>query len=167
MTDKERRLVMAMATQGLPPSEFLKQFRSSTDGELLCGELLSEAVDSRVAEDVEWSLIVGYTFGFTERHMEALLQLSKEPWHFKHEDVVTALGRLKTPKAVDALLAATKWVPDYLGFDESRALAVKAIWALGGIEGSEADAALNAVVSDPDPVLVAAAVEQLKRRNAA
>jgi hypothetical protein len=52
-----------------------------------------------------------------------------------------------------------------LDFDESRALAVKAIWALGGIEGSEADAALKEVMSNPDPILVAAAEEQLKRRK--
>jgi|LauGreDrversion4_2_1035121.scaffolds.fasta_scaffold466205_2 hypothetical protein len=167
MTEEERGLVMAMVTQGLTPAEFLKQFRFSTNGQLLCGELLSEAIKSRAAQDVEWSLIVGYTFGFTEQHLEPLLILSKEPWHFKHEDVVTALGKLKTPKAVDGLLDATKHIPIYLDFDESRALAVKAIWALGGIEGSEADAALKEVMSNPDPILVAAAEEQLKRRKEA
>ncbi|MFD5103330.1 hypothetical protein [Streptomyces albidochromogenes] len=33
---------------------------------------------------------------------------------------------------------ATRWIPEYLDFDEFRALAVKAIWALGAIPGPEA-----------------------------
>jgi hypothetical protein len=166
MTDEERGLVMAMATQGLPSAEFLKRFRSSADGQQLCSELLAEAISSRSAEDVEWSLIVGYTFGFAEQHLEALLLLASASWHFKHEDVVTALGQLKTPRAVHGLHAATKWVPHYLDFDESRALAVKAIWALGRISGPEADAALSELVNDADPILAAAAVEQVERRRA-
>jgi len=166
MTDEERGLVMSLATQGLPPAEFLKRFRCATDGQQLCRELLVEAIESKVSEDVEWSLIVGYTFGFTDQHLEALLLLASEPWHFKHEDVVTALGQLRTPKAVAGLLAATKWVPAYLDFDESRALAVKAIWALGSISGPEADAALEELMNDPEPILADAAAEQIQRRRA-
>jgi hypothetical protein len=166
MTEKERRLVLAIVTRELSPTEFLKQFRATVDGQKLCSELLSEAIESRNADDVECSMIVGYTFGFTERHLEALLLLVKEPWHVKHEDVVTALGKLRTPKAVDGLLSATKWVPDYLDFDESRALAVKAIWALGSIEGPEADAALNELLNDPDPIVAAGAAKQIERRQA-
>ena len=166
MTDEERKLIMALATQGLLPAEFLKRFRSSTDGHKLCRDLLVEAIESRSADDVEWALIVGYTFGFTYQHLEALLLLASEPWHFKHEDIVTAIGQLKTPKAVAALHAATKWVPNYLDFDESRALAVKAIWALGRITGPEADAALNELINDIDPILADEAATQIKRRRA-
>ncbi|MBB2749926.1 UNVERIFIED_ORG: HEAT repeat protein [Rhizobium aethiopicum] len=65
--------------------------------------------------------------------MGLLLQLLQEGWHFKHEDVVSALADLKAPEAVEALYKVTYWVPSYLEFDDARALAVKAIWALGAI----------------------------------
>ena len=94
-----------------------------------------------------------------------MLELAFAPWHFKHEDVVTALGQLKSPKAVEGLQAATKWIPEYLDFDESRALAVKAIWALGCIEGPDADAALRELMNDPDPILAESAAGQVKRRR--
>ena len=70
-----------------------------------------------------------------EDHLDLLVQLASADWHHKHEDVVSALGQLRSPAAVEALYHAAWWVPDYLDFDESRALAVKAIWALGGTPG--------------------------------
>jgi hypothetical protein len=165
MTTKERELVMALATQKLSQADFLSRFRDSTDGQQLCGDLLTEAIQSKAAEDVECALMVGYTFGFTDDHLERLLELVSAPWHFKHEDIVTALGQLKSPKAVEGLHSATKWIPEYLDFDESRALAVKAIWALGRIKGPEADAALSELVNDPDPILAESATEQMERRR--
>lgn len=166
MTTEERELVLALATQGLSQTDFLSRFRGSTNGQNLCGELLTEAIQSRIAEDVEYALIVGFTFGFTIDHLESLLELSSAPWHFMHEDVVTALGELRSPKSVGALRTATQWIPKYLDFDESRALAVKAIWALARIESQEADAALRELASDPDPILAGLATEQIRRRLA-
>jgi hypothetical protein len=53
-------------------------------------------------------------------------------WHWSHEDVVTALGELRTPQVVDAIFHAAQGVPEHLAYGESRALAAKAISALGG-----------------------------------
>lgn len=167
MNDQERSLVVAMATQVLPPAEFLKQFRAAIDGRKLCRELLAEAIESRSAEDVEWSLLVGFAFGFTNEHLPLLIELAFAEWHERHEDAVSALGDLNSREAVDALLHSARHIPKYLKFDESRALAVKAIWALGRISGSEADAALNELINDTDPILADAAAEQMKRRAAA
>lgn len=165
MTTEERELVMALATKGMPQADFLSRFRGSKDGQQLCSDLLTEAIGSKSADDVEYALMVGYTFGFTDAHLKPLLDLASAPWHFKHEDVVTALGQLKSPKAVEGLHAATKWIPEYLDFDESRALAVKAIWALGRIKGPEAEAALSALIKDPDPILAESATVQIERRR--
>lgn len=165
MTTEERELVMALVTQGLPQADFLSRFRGSRDGQRLCGDLLIEAIRSKDADEVEYALLVGYTFGFTDDHLASLLELANAPWHSMHEDVVTALGRLKSPRAVEELYAATQWIPQYLDYDESRALAVKAIWALGRIKGPEADAALSKLVNDPDPILAEAATGQIERRQ--
>jgi hypothetical protein len=52
-------------------------------------------------------------------------------WHHSHEDVVWHLGEYQGADVISALDHATRWVPDYLDFDENRALARKAIWELG------------------------------------
>lgn len=165
MTTTERMQIMRLATQSISPEQFLTGFRASPDGQQLYETLLSEALHSKCAEDVEYALMVGYTFGFSKAHLQLLLHLLGEPWHFKHEDIVTALGRIKSSEAVEGLYAATQWIPPYLDFDESRALAVKAIWALGSIAGNEAHQCLEKLASDPDAILSSAAKEQLERRR--
>jgi hypothetical protein len=91
--------------------------------------------------------------------------LSQTDWHHKHEDVVSALGQLRAPAAVDALYHAAWWIPDYLDFDESRALAIKATWALGRTPGAEAEQALRRLHSAESEMVREAASAQLKRRD--
>ena len=78
-----------------------------------------------------------------------------------YEDVVSALGRLRSPAAVDSFYHAAWWVSDYLDFDEIRALAV---WALGGMPGVEAEEALRLLVDTEREVVREAASAQLKGR---
>jgi hypothetical protein len=63
------------------------------------------------------------------------------------------------------LYHAAWWVPDYLDFDESRALAVKAIWALGGTPGAEAEQALERLLGAEGEVVREAARAQLARQE--
>jgi hypothetical protein len=146
------------------PEDVLRQF-GTADGRGLGLNLLRDAVRARDAVDVEFALIVCSTFGVTMDHLEPLVQLASANWHERHEDVVTGLGRLRTPRAVDALFWATQWIPAYLDFDESRALATKAIWALGGTPGEEAERALRRLLDSTDEIVREGAENQLKRRN--
>jgi hypothetical protein len=146
------------------PEDVLRHF-GTTDGSVLGLTLLRDAVRTRDAVDVECALIVCSTFGVTMDHLPLLLELTSSDWHFKHEDVVTELGRLRAPKAVDALYKATQWVPSYLEFDDSRALATKAIWALGGTPGDAAERALVRLLDSPNPILREGARDQLRRRG--
>nr|WP_240982708.1 HEAT repeat domain-containing protein [Streptomyces sp. S3(2020)] len=75
------------------------------------------------------------------------------------------LGRLRSPQTVPTLVLATRWVPEYLDWDENRALAVKAIWALGAIPGPEAREALEGLRDDEDEIIRENAVKQLARRG--
>lgn len=165
MTTDERELVMELVVHKRSKADFLRSFRRSIDGSQLCGTLLAEAMQSKDADDVGYALMVGFVFGFTSSHLEPLLELVSAPWHARHEDVVSVLGDLESPKAVDGLVAATRRVPEYLEFDENRALAVKAIWALGRIDGAVVDAALRESAKDPDPILASAASYQEDRRR--
>ncbi|MFF0277001.1 HEAT repeat domain-containing protein [Streptomyces sp. NPDC004330] len=52
-----------------------------------------------------------------------------------------------------------------LDWDENRSLAVKAIWALGAIPGSEAQEALTRLCDDDSEIVRENAVRQLARRD--
>lgn len=60
---------------------------------------------------------------------------------------------------------AARWVPDLLDFDESRALAVKAIWAHGGVPGDEERQALRELADAEDAIVREAAQAQLDSRE--
>jgi hypothetical protein len=148
------------------PEELLRHF-GTDDGQALGLSLLRDAVDRQDGLDVEMALVVCAVFGFTTDHLDPLLKLASADWHHKHEDVVSALGRLQSPAAVDALYHAAWWIPGYLDFDENRALAVKAIWALGGTPGAEAEQALRQLLGTESEIVREAASAQLKRRKKA
>jgi hypothetical protein len=147
------------------PEDILRYF-GTTDGRALGLSLLRNAFDRHDGQDLEMALIVCATFGFTVDHLDLLVQLVSADWHHKHEDVVSALGRLRSPAAVDALYYAAWHVPDYLDFDEGRALAIKAIRGLGGTPGDEAERALAQLVSAGSEIVRDAAKDQLRRRSA-
>ncbi|WP_049732969.1 HEAT repeat domain-containing protein [Rhizobium ecuadorense] len=172
MTEDERELIMELvalpytrfAREAISKQAFLGRFRDGGDGKVLAKELLAEAIESKIADDVECALIVGFSFGFTNESLDLLLQLLQEGWHFKHEDVVSALADLKAPEAVEALYEVTHWVPSYLEFDDARALAVKAIWALGAIADPRAQAFLMALSTDQNIIIQQNALKQLSMR---
>jgi hypothetical protein len=168
MTPQDRRVVSSLvvvpgqARQGTP-QDVLRHF-GTTDGRALGLRLLRDAVDRQDELDLATALIVCFTFGFTMDHLDLLVRLASASWHHKHEDVVSALDELRAPAAVGALYHSAWWVPDYLDFDENRALAVKAIWALGRIPGNEAEQALRRLLTAEDEVVRQAAQAQLERR---
>ena len=104
-----------------------------------------------------------FRFGFSDEHLQPLISLAFADWHQRHEEVASALGRLRSPASVDALVHLTGWVPPYLEFDESRALAVKAIWSLGGIGGEAVHRALTSMSASSCTILAEAASAQLQK----
>jgi hypothetical protein len=169
VTPEEERLILSLViqTDGRrkgSPEEVLRHF-GTTDGPGLGLSLLCDAVDRRDGLQVEMALIVCYTFGFTTDHLDSLVRLCFAEWHVKHEDVVSALGQLRMPESVDALYHMTQWIPDYLDYDESRALATKAIWALGGTPGPQAEQALVRLLDSNSEILREGAEVQLQRRQ--
>lgn len=128
-------------------------------------KLFEEAYQARNSDDMDCAIVVGFVFGFGPEHTTILCQLLDEDWHRSHEDAVSALDGLRTPVAIESLFRATQWIPDYLDFDDARALAVKAIWALGNLPGPESEAKLKAIARSDDPILRTNAEEQLERRR--
>jgi hypothetical protein len=172
MTEEQRKLCRDLVIQPdgrswITKEDFLRRFPSSVEGGKVASRVLEDTYTAQNAEDLQCALIIGFAFGFASAHKDILRRLVDVDWHNSHEDVVEALDGLRTPDAVDALFRATQWIPKSLGYDDSRALAVKAIWALGNIPGTEAETKLESLARSDNAILRKAASEQLERRRRA
>lgn len=170
MTEEQRRLCgeLLIHPNGLrltSKDDFLQQFPSAVAHGRLALRWLDEAFRAQDAKDLQSALMVGFNFGFSPEHADVLCRLIDSNWHHSHEDVVSALEELRIPQTAQALFRATQWIPKYLEFDESRALASKAIWALGKLPGEEAETKLTILASSENAFLRNAAVQQIERRG--
>ena len=68
-------------------------------------------------------------------------------------------------RATDAFYRATLKLQTSLDYDDSRALASKAIWALGRLDDPTTDQRLGSLAESGEPVVRAYAREQLYRRS--
>lgn len=171
MTPDERRMIFKLVIRpGQDNSEdaitrrkeeFVREFRPRvSDRKKLSLEILEEACAERNATDVEYALVVG----FSSRCPDA--RLADVDWHRSHEDIVSALDELRDKRAVDVLYCAALKRHEYLAFDKARALAVKAIWALGNMSDASADEKLRLLVQRDEEILRGEALKQLERRAA-
>ncbi len=163
MTETARALTRMTNQRSTTAEDVLRHF-GTADGRALGLSLGRDAAERHDELDLEMALIVCHTFGFGMEHLALLVPLCSTDWHHSHENVVSMLGVLRTPAAVDALYQATQWVPAYLDFDESRALATKAIWALGNTPGPEAEQALIRLLGSDSEIVRQGAQAQLTRR---
>ncbi len=172
MTPEQRKLCGALTifpngSRRVSKEDFVRQFPSALENGKLALGWLDEAYRARSADDLNCALTIGFTFGFAPADKDILCRLIDVDWHYSHEDVVSALKTWPTPDTVEALFRATQWIPKSLNYDDNRALAVKAIWALGKIPGPEAETKLEALTRSDDAILRKTAAEQLEqRRNA-
>jgi hypothetical protein len=151
----------------MSPKDFLQRFPDAVESGKLSARLLEEAEQGRNGEDLGCAMVVGFTFGFAEKHCAVLCRLMDANWHTDHENLVGALEGIgiKNQTTIDALVKATETRPTYLDYDEFRALAVKAIWALAKMEIPAADEKLAGIAKSEDPILRREATNQLHRRG--
>ncbi|WP_328391441.1 HEAT repeat domain-containing protein [Nocardia sp. NBC_00416] len=97
--------------------------------------------------------------------IESLLPLVGADWHESHENIVTLLERIASPSSVPALRYAAEYVPEYLEYDENRAMARKAVHALRKIPGAAAEAAMVELLDSDSEVVRDIAAKQLVRRR--
>ncbi len=172
MTAEQRRLcddliVYPLKGSRISEEEFLRQFPSAVQNGVVAVSLLEDAAGREDADDVSPALVVGFVFGFAPEHREVLSRLIYLDWHLSHEDVVSALDGLRSVEALEALFHATQWIPAYLVYDDARAMAVKAIWAIGKLPGADAKTRLEELLNDRNPILRMNAAHQLELRNEA
>lgn len=168
MTPEQRQLCRDLlidpaGRREISKEKFLLHFPSAVRDGRLARELVDQADMAQNAEDLQCALIVGFAFQFSPEIRDVLVRLLNANWHHSHEDIVTALEIWQSPDTVDALYRITQWIPKYLEFDENRALAIKAIWALGKVPGADAQKRLEELARSDEPLLQKCAVKQLKR----
>jgi hypothetical protein len=133
MTEIEKKLILEFSLQKINIDEFLQNYSKVVDSNHVL-QLLIEAYNQKDSSEVEYALLLGFIFNtFSNEYVEVLCKLIQEEWHYKHEDIALVLQELKSPVSVDALYMAALKKLDYLGYDDSFALARKCIHALGDI----------------------------------
>lgn len=166
MTELEKELISDLNAKKISKEEFLRRFDSPIKNPAdLILSLLEEAYRNKIPNDVEYALYLGFDFGFSLAHVDILCRLAEVDWHPAHENVVMALDDLKDKRAIEALYHSALKKHKYLDYDDSRALAVKAMWALGNLKDEAADEKLRLLTTDQDKVVRDAATHQLQRRQ--
>jgi hypothetical protein len=164
MNELERKLIAALVARTLSEEEFRAQFHpelSKKDDWL--AETLNGAFENRSAADVQSALIIGNVFGFSPKLLLTLCKLLEADWHHHHEDVVTALDKLRDTRAVPYLHKAALVKFDYRAYEgDYRALASRAIWALSNIDDESARTALRSLADSGEPVVSDDAKERLE-----
>jgi hypothetical protein len=167
MNPEHVQAILDLATGRITEAEFLRRYpvdpRREPDH---VRRLLEDASHSRNADDVEYAMLLGFTFGWNEDTVSILNRLLVEDWHQQHENIAMALSELRTPSSVESLYQAALSHHPYLDYDDSYALAVKCIWGLGKIGTEAARERLARLAASENPVIRDQAQKQLKRIRA-
>ena len=133
---------------------------SSADGQVALKALVA-AAQSGDPDAVENALIQGFQVGITAEYVPVLIELLSTKGHRKHEDIVSALQRLKDPRAVDSLYRAALVSHAYLDYDEFFGLARKCTWALADIGTVEAQSRLKSLAQSENAQIAQYAQKRL------
>ncbi|MFM2353877.1 MAG: hypothetical protein RLZZ608_1283 [Actinomycetota bacterium] len=156
------RLIGLGRYERLSRSEFL-QAMGADDGVVLGLSLLSEATTHRDKDAVQWSMVVCYVFGYEASHLPLLHELAAASWHENHENVASAMDDVGSDESIPFLKHLAEWVPEYLEWDDNRALSTKAVWGIAKMGSPAAHAALFELAQSDDPHVVQAANFQIER----
>ena len=126
-------------------------------------EMLDGAINDKSSEKIEESIYLISVFNlYNKNYSNYFNRLILEDWHNRHEDIASALQRIKDPASVEFLYKAMHKKLDYLEYDDSYAFAVKCIWALGAIRDNNAIDKLKLLTESENEIISSNAKEQLK-----
>jgi hypothetical protein len=150
----DQELIMALVLGRITRDKFLDRCSvdPSNDPTLVI-RILKDANERRDSKQIEYGLMLYRLFETQEMNSDILCALLAQDWHISHENIAEILQELRDPNSVDCLFNATFAQFSYLDYDESYALAVKCIWALGDI-GSQYAREKLAILSSSDNKLI-------------
>jgi hypothetical protein len=130
---------------------------------LNCLNCLRIALESIDPTQVETALDLAFQQGLTPDLVPTLNAMLTLHWHQRHEDIARALQILKDPLSLSALTIAARQKYDYLAYNNSQALARKCIWAIADIGTANAQATLQDLAKDNDPIIAGYAERRLSQ----
>ncbi|EIZ8958162.1 hypothetical protein NUU98_18680 [Cronobacter sakazakii] len=142
MNSEQKKLVLSVVNNKplrdgkITDEEFLKLFPCNQGNvEDFVNDILKNAHSSKDPKEVEYALYIGFHFGFTSKHEDILIHLLDDDFHYKHDDVVLALVKIKakSDNAANALYKCALSEYDYLADhreDDNYTLAWNCIYAL-------------------------------------
>jgi hypothetical protein len=124
----------------------------------------NKAIQEKNAADIEAYIYIVAVFDlYCQELTDIFIRLILEEWHERHEDIASILQEAKSARSVEALFKATNLKLDYLDYDDSHALAVKCIWALGEIGNDEAKEKLQVLSKSNNEIISDNAKQQINR----
>lgn len=145
--------------------QFLKM--NNIDEQMLMSiiyNMLTCSLDSKSKNDVDVAIYLFYAFEINnEKFVPVLNELLVCSWHEQHENIAMALQKFRSPSSVNNLFQTINTKYQYLDYDDSYALAVKCIWALGDIGNELAKGKLEELLYSPNKIISENAMKQLKR----
>lgn len=165
MTKVERELLYKLMKRTIMPEMFLEGFTTNIcEKPIYINELLERAYLEREANDIEYLLTAIFRFKlFLEEYVDILCKLISETWHYQHENIASIFQKIRSPKSIECLYKAAITQFEYLDYDESYALAVKCIWALGDINTDDSRKKLELLSQSENEIIRDNAIKQLNR----
>lgn len=166
MNEINTMLLEDFYSQKIPMDEVKERFSLEGKSQYeLIHDLLIEARDNKDPDLLEDGITLIFIFKEMKYPVKELNELLLESWHYRHEDIASLLQDAKSPTSIDALNKAVMTKFGYLDFDDSYALAVKCIWALGEIGTPEAMDKLTKLSKSDNKIIRDNAINQLKRHG--
>lgn len=165
MTTLEKELIRSLVFGKISREEFVQKYPVDllTDPNYAL-KGLEISIKERSAENVERFLhLISFEPNWIQssEYADVLCSLLKETFHFRHEDVVLLLQKMKNPRTVDCIYDRALVIPEYMDYDDSYSLARKCIHALGDINTEESKAKLVLLSNSTIPVISEKAKKQL------
>ncbi len=160
---EKQKLILDFILKRIPLDLFLIKFPAKEETiHSLILNMLKESLIRKDPEGVDFGIMLMFRFGIKKDFLELLNTLAEEPWHKKHEDIVSALDELKDPSSVGPLSKTILATYPYLELGDSDSLAKNSIYALKKIGTPEAVQKLGELAQSENAVLRSTATGRLK-----
>ncbi len=127
-------------------------------------ELLEVSFVEKCGEKTEIAIYLVFKYEMLpEDYIDILHRLLLSDWHEQHENIAMLLQDAKNASSVEYLYQTIGLNLDYLEFDETYALEVKCLWALGDIGNDEAKEKLRSLLENNNEIIRDNARMQLQR----
>ena len=100
---------------------------------------------------------------YSEEFINILCKISKEEWHWRHEDIAIYFMEMKLPSTVECLYELATSNFEKYRWDDNFALVRKCCFALGDINTPKAKEKLELLLQSDEEMIRKHAMEQLNR----